>query len=285
MSENVLPYPTAPRRAGPPGPTSSLVTYLTLLDGRVVHECHETLLPDLPVTWPEAYPTYDDPYDRFERGRLQPTPARNARRKLDLLAGFVGGEAALAALDDVPLVADGDPWVMATRPLSEADERIEELVGEVARSCFDAETTVALRRAVLLVLEGPFPRAAGWSAAVLVGAACWAIGHANGLFGAKKLTQREVLDALSLRNYLSEQGNAVARFLAGDHAARSEWGTRSDWSCSSFPDGFEFDRLTPVGRAELLLGDTRALILRLREQAESDLADAPDDRDTVGDQG
>lgn len=65
MSDNVIPFPDDPshsRSAGAvPCPTSSLLTHLTLLDGRLVNERHEILVFDL--SGRRTYSDGDDDHD------------------------------------------------------------------------------------------------------------------------------------------------------------------------------------------------------------------------------
>lgn len=287
MSDNVIPFPDEPQQQRPAGavpcPTNSLVTYLTLLDGRVVHERHETLVSGSPVYRAyddEDYYTSDDEYNdpcvRLERkyGRdyqlQQPTPEQITARRVQALREFVGGEAALAGLDQVPLHDADDLWIAAQRPWMPAVDQVDDLMNDVADRWFDAEMLVSLQRAMLITLDQQEPCIQEWSAAMTVGATVWAVGKTNGLLGPKRVIQRDVLRSIGIETWVSQQGGTVARLLrksTGAGPARSinnpgPWG-RSDYGHT---DPSSFQKLLPLGRPELLLGSTRALVIRLRAQ-------------------
>lgn len=288
MSDNVVPFPDSSQRSRPaaavPCPTTSLVTYLTLLDGRLVGERHEILESDSLNYWScdgeidddDGLDGYDDPCARLERkyGRggypAPPSAEYIAERKTTALRECVGGATALAQLDDEPL-HDADDLRMATqRPWLPAVGQVDELIGDVADRWFDAETLIALQRATLILLDQQEPCVQGWSLARTVGATVWAVGKANGLFGPHTVTQREVLDSVGVDTWISGPGGTVARLLRrGTGTATS--GSVSEpgpWGYQHFPhsDPGAFQKLIALGRPELLLGSTRALVIRLRDR-------------------
>lgn len=274
MNENVIPFPDDPQRrpaATVPCPTNSLVTHLVLLDGRVVHECHETLGCGLADEWAYSDSGYDseanddanyladDACARLERkyGRSyqlqQPTPEQIVERKAASLREFVGGEAVLAGLDDVPLHDADDLRISAQRPWMPAVDQVDAMMQDVAQQWFDAETLVALQRAMLILLDQQEPCVQEWSAALTVGATVWAVGTANGLLGPLKVIQRDVLHSLGIETWISQQGGTVARLLRTG-TVHSSSGS-GPWGPSGYPhtDPGAFQKLTPLGRPELLL--------------------------------
>lgn len=283
MTDNVIPFPgdrdrpRSPRTV--PCPTNSMVTYLTLLDGRVVHECHETLSPDLPSDLLDEYER-EDPCARLERQygyggypRQQmpqpprPTQEQVAERKLSVLRAFVGGEDALPVLDDVPLHDADDLRICSQRPWMLISHQIDALVDQVAGQWFDDEMLVALRRAMLLLLDQQEPCVQEWSAPLTVGATVWAVGKANGLFGPKRLTQREVLRSIGIETWVGQQGATVARLLRRGTStdAPKELYNAGPWAYTQTGPARTIEKLTPLGRPELLLGTTRALVIQLRD--------------------
>lgn len=290
MSDNVIPFPQDLRQWHParavPCPTNSLVTYLTLLDGRLVDERHEILVSGSPDYRPDNdddTPRYDryDGYDAscarlegiYGRGgdrSPQPTPQQTAARKVSALREFVGGQAALAGLDDALLQDADDLRIAAQRPWMPAVDQVDDLIAAVAHRWFDAETLVALQRAMLVLLDRQEPCVQAWSAALTVGATVWAVGKANGLLGPQKVVQRDVLHSLGIETWISQQGATAARLLragTGVGPIRSGYAA-GPWGYQDSPvsDVGIFQKLTPLGRPELLLGSTRALVIRLRDQ-------------------
>lgn len=283
MTDNIHEPPGAAHRVGylpaVPCPSGSLVTYLTLLDGRVVHECHETLFPERPQSWFDGYEGYNDSSAHLERRyerssyRPPPQPTREelAQQKLSVLAGYVGGAAALDALNADPLEASDDLLISARLPSMDDGAQIDELVDIVAQRWFQPEAQQALRRAASLVATEHPAFLDQWSADKFMGATCWAIGKANGLFGRGKLVQRDLLASIGLAAYVSDEGRRVAQWL-NDSAGVAYPPILNPWGYEWDPDARQLQDLTPVGRPELLLAETRALIIRLRDGAPCEVA-------------
>lgn len=288
MNDNVIPFPGDGDRPQSPHavscPTNALVTYLTLLDGRVVHECHETLSPDLPSDLFDGYEG-EDSCARLERrfgyggyprqqmpGPPEPTLQQITDRKLSALREFVGGEASLTGLDDLPLRDADDLRICSQRPWMLVSHEVDALVEQVAQQWFDDETLVALQRAMLLTLDQQEPCIQQWSAALTVGATAWAVGKANGLFGPQRMTQREVLHSIGIETWVGQQGATVAQLLRrGTSTAPPVVSRRvGPWGYVDPGPAHTFQKLTPLGRPELLLGATRSLVIGLRDRLNSE---------------
>lgn len=115
----------------------------------------------------------------------------------------MGGESVLCGLDDRPLHDADDVRIATQRPWMPALDQVEELMNDVAQRWFDAETLIALRRSLLIVLDQQEPCIQQWSAALTVCATVWAIGKANSLLGPQKVIQRDVLHSLRIKTWIS----------------------------------------------------------------------------------
>lgn len=240
-------------------PVPERVTHLVFVDGRLVDTWRE---PAIGTEW-EAVALR---HDREARPPEPPPPAPHERVS-QWLVGVCGGRAAVDALTDEPL--DDDRIDLPTEYPHPADrERVEataELLDAVAERCFDAETSYAFRHALLaLWAEDPDVVTRAASAAHVAAGICWAVGKANGLFNPAGATRvRAVQDALALRSPASSYGGTVRIALIGFRSTVGQWGRPS-----GVPD------LLALGRSELLLGDTRARLIRLRDRARSAAAAA-----------
>lgn len=240
-------------------PVPERVTHLVFVDGRLVDTWRE---PAIGTEW-EAVAL------RHDREALPPEPPPPAphERVTRWLAGVCGGAAAVDALTDEPL--DDDRIDLPTEYPHPADrERVEataELLDAVAERCFDAETSYAFRHALLaLWAEDPDVVIRAASAAHVAAGICWAVGKANGLYNPVGATRvRAVQDALALRSPASSYGGTVRTALIGFRSTVGQWDRPS-----GVPD------LLALGRSELLLGDTRARLIRIRDRARAAAAAA-----------
>lgn len=237
------PYDDLPRA----GLTDRL-THLVLVDGRLVDVWSE---PVEHTRWAHHAAAPD------HRWLAPQTPeAPLPERVLAWLRAVCGGQEALEVLDGEPLA--GDPG-LPTPDDSGARAHLTEaaaLLDEVAATFFDAETGVALRRALVRFWAAD-PRVRLRSPAHLAAGVCWTVGKANLLLGpGGRCMQGTLSQWLGLgASGLSAPGQTVRRSLTDPmlHAPRP-------WQAP------EIDLL---GHPDLLLGTTRARLVRLRDQARS----------------
>ena len=241
-------------------PSVDRVTHLVFVDGRLVDTWRE---PAIGTEWESVALRHD----REARPPEPPPPAPH-ERVANWLAGVCGGGAAVDALTDEPL---GDARIdLPTEYPDHADrERVEavaDLLDAVAERRFDTETSYAFRHALLaLWAEDPDVVTRAASAAHVAGGICWAVGKANGLFSpVGSMRVGVVQDALALRSPASSYGGTVRTALLG---FRNQ--PVGHWSRpAGVPD------LLALGRCDLLLGVTRARLLRIRDRARAAAAAA-----------
>jgi hypothetical protein len=262
------PYLTSPCPSCPPSASSSpgaypdlpldqrdldRLTHLVLVDGRLVEVWSE---PVSGTRWQEHA-------DRFDRELRRPTPEPTPpvhERALAWLDGLSGSREATLALDATPLVDDGRDLPEA--PSRQAQSRlaaVAELLDAVGRQWFDAETTCAFRAALLAVWDRePEVVLDAASAAHVAGGICWAVGKANGLYRPQGgPTMGRIKEALALHVTISTYGRVVERALVGYRDLTSSgW-----WRPAELPD------LLPLGHPDLLLGEVRARLVRIRQRA------------------
>ncbi|WP_296606420.1 hypothetical protein [Nocardioides sp.] len=258
MSPDEFPFDNDDRWAYAPA-VPERVTHLVFVDGRLVDAWRE---PAIGTEW-EAVALR---HDREARPPEPPQPAPHVRVS-QWLAAVCGGVAAVDALTDEPL--DDDRIDLPTEYPHPADrERVEataDLLDAVAERCFDAETSYAFRHALLaLWAEDPDVVTRATSAAHVAAGICWAVGKANGLFSPAGATRvRAVQDALALRSPASSHGRTVRTALIGFRSTIEPWGRPG-----GVPD------LLELGRCDLLLGVTRARLIRIRDRARAAAAAA-----------
>lgn len=262
MSLDEFPYDSFepwPGRWAHDSPAPERVTHLVFVDGRLVDTWRE---PALGTEW-EAVARR---HDRESRPPEPPPPAPHERVS-QWLAGVCGGSAAVDALSDEPLDDDRidlpDEYPQVTD--RERVEATADLLDAVAERWFDAETSYAFRHALLaLWVEDPEVVTRAASAAHVAGGICWAVGKANGLFSpVSGLRVRVLQDALALRSPASGYGGTVRTALVGFRSQPDRW---------SRPPGVP--DLLALGRCDLLLGVTRARLIRIRDRARAAAAAA-----------
>lgn len=233
-------------------PRERTVSYVVLVDGRVVDTWYEPLTES---------PWLGDPrVEKVERlWRREPPPRKEVapwRATVDWLEHVVGGPEALDQLTSDPLpdeevslpaeaVGDGDVVARFRR----AGEVLDGLAGVY----FDREVRTAFRRALAVVgmeliggrvPEDPVHVAAG---------VCWAVGRANGVLApAGRVTQKALCAQLGLATFPAAKGRNVARLLG---MPRPPWVSRP----GTLPD------LEPLSRTDLLTSRTRREIIALRD--------------------
>lgn len=228
------------------------LTHLVLVDGRLVEVWSE------PVTGTR----WQQHADRFDRELKRPEPEEPVpthERALRWLDDVCGGRAAVLALDAEPLVDDGRDLPEAPTHVGQSRlAAVAELLDAVARTWFDAETSQALRGALLTVWERePEVVVDAATAAHVAGGICWAVGKANALYRPQgERTMGRIKEALALSVTISTYGKVVERALVGYRdPSHNGW-----WR----PEGPE---LLPLGHPELLLGAVRRRLVRVRERA------------------
>jgi hypothetical protein len=229
------------------------LTHLVLVDGRLVDVWSE---PVTGTRWQEHA-------ERFDRELRRPEPEPQVpthERALRWLDDVCGGRDAVLALDTDPLVDDGRDLPEA--PARQAQSRlaaVDELLDAVAHRWFDAETSHALRTALLTVWERePEVVLDAATAAHVAGGICWAVGKANALFRPHgERTMGQVKEALALHATISSYGKVVQRALVGYRDPSSQgW-----WRPEEVPD------LLALGHSQLLLGPVRRRLVRVRDRA------------------
>lgn len=246
--------PPEPWYAGPSRTPERTVSYVVLVDGRVVDEWHEPL---------RQSPWRDDPrVERVQRlWREEPAPAPEPRPWLATvrwLEHVVGGSDQLATLTADPLpdeefrlpeAAVGDGDVVARF------RRANALLDDLADQFFDVELRTAFRRALagvgMEVLGGVQP-----SDPVQVAASvCWLVVRANGMMTpAGSVTQKAITTHLRLPSFPTARARVVGRLLG---SPCPPWVSR--------PHGLP--ELEAFSRADVLTSRTRAEITSLRDAA------------------
>jgi hypothetical protein len=240
-------------------PPLDRVTHLVFVDGRLVESWRE---PADGTEW-EAIA------HRHDRESLPPEPPPKPihEQVLEWLAEICGGPAAVDALTGAPLTDDAIdlPVEYAERTGREQMEATAELLDTVAARWFDTESSFAFRHALLaLWSEDPETVTGAATAAHLAGGICWAVGKANGLYNpAGTLRVGRVQEALALRSPISGYGGTVRAALRGFRGRPMDrWGRPV-----GVPD------LLALSRTDVLLGDTRGRLVRIRERARAAAAD------------
>lgn len=254
--EDYDPYEPGPHRWSPgqPTPLERTVSYVVLVDGRVVDTWHEPL---------HESPWLGDPrVDKVERlWRREPPAEKEAapwRATTAWLEHLVGGPEALDALTtdalpdeefSPPAEAVGDGDVVARFRCA------VEALDALADVHFDRELRTAYRRALAAVgmelLGGRLPD----DPAQAAGAVCWAVARGNGAMGPLgRVTQKAVSEQLGLKTFPAAKGKVVARLLG---SAQPPWVSRP----RGLPD------LEPLSRIDVLTSRTRRDIVALRDAA------------------
>ncbi len=233
-------------------PDLDRLTHLVLVDGRLVDVWSE----------PVGGTRWQEHADRFDRELRRPEPEPQVpthERALRWLDDVCGGREAVLLLDAEPLVDDGRDLPEA--PTRQAQSRlaaVAELLDAVAQRWFEAETSRAFRNALLAVWERePEVVLDAATAAHVAGGICWVVGKANALYKPQgERTMGRVKEALALHVTISTYGKVVQRALVGyrDPASMAWWR----------PEGPE---LLPLGHPQLLLGQVRRRLVRIRERA------------------
>lgn len=226
------------------------LTHLVLVDGRLVDTWSE---PVDGTRWAHHAERFDRELRRPAPPPPPPPPHEQALAWLAAVAGPPG------ALTTEPLTGDGlDLPDTPPGPQGDRLAAVADLLDAVAVRCFDTETSHALRAALLeLWRADPGVVTESRSAAHVAGGTCWVVGRANQLFRPQgTVTMGRVQDALALSTSLATAGAPVRAAL---------WGLRSPAPDRppTAPD------LLAVGRPGLLLGATRARLVRLRDRAEA----------------
>lgn len=234
-------------------PRLDRVTHLVFVDGRLVDTWHE---PATGTQW-EAVAL------RHDREAQPPPPPPKAphERVMEWLVDVCGSRAAVDALTAEPLGDDATdlPTEYAERAAGDRMVATAELLDAVAERWFDTESSYAFRHALLaLWADDPETVTRAATAAHLAGGIVWAVGKANGLFHpAGPLRVGVVQQDLALRSPMSSYGGTVRAALHGFRRQPIDgWGLPG-----GVPD------LVALGRADLLLGVTRARLLRIRDRA------------------
>ena len=229
------------------------LTHLVLVDGRLVDVWSE----------PVAGTRWQEYAERFDRELRRPEPEPHVpthERALRWLDDVCGGREAVLALHGEPLDDDGRD--LPDAPTRQAQSRlaaVAELLDAVGQRWFDAETSHALRSALLTVWERePEVVLDAATAAHVAGGICWAVGKANALFRPQgELTMGRVKEALALHATISTYGKVVQRALVGYRDSTSQgW-----WRPDDLPD------LLALGHPDLLLGSVRRRLVRVRDRA------------------
>jgi hypothetical protein len=230
------------------------VSYVVLVDGRVVDEWHEPL---------HRSPWRDDPrVDRVQRlWREQPRPEPEPRRWVDTvrwLEHLVGGPDALAGLTSERLpdeefrlpdgaVGDGD--------LVARFRRATTLLDELADTYFDPEMRTAFRRALASVGMEVLSGAHAIDPAQVAASLCWLVVKANGMMTPSgPVTQKAIVSHLGLPSFPTPKARILSRFLG---APRPPWVSRP----------YGLTELEAFSRTDLLTSRTRREIASLRDAA------------------
>ena len=228
-------------------------THLVFGDGRLVDTWRE---PATGTVWEPVALRHDR-----EARPVVPPPRPAHERVLEWLGDVCGSAAAVDALASGPLTDEATD-LPTEYPEPAGRDRMEataELLDAVAEQWFDTESSYAFRHALLaLWADDPDVVTRAGTAAQLAGGICWAVGKANGLFHpVGPLRVGIVQQALALRSPVSGYGGTVRTALRGFRGRPTDgWGLPP-----GVPD------LLALGRPELLLGDTRSRLVRIRDRA------------------
>ena len=240
--------------AGPSRAVERTVSYLVLVDGRVVDEWHEPL---------RQSPWRNDPrVERVQRlWREEQKPRPEPRPWLETvrwLEHVVGGSDALVALTAERLpdeefhlpegaVGDGDAMVRFRRATT--------LLDGLADQFFDPEMRTAFRRALASVGMDTLCGAQPTDAIQVAASVCWMVVRANGMMTpAGSVTQKAITTHLGLASFPTSTARVVSRLLG---APQPPWVSRP----------YSLPQLEPFARADLLTSRTRAEITSLRDAA------------------
>lgn len=193
--------------------------------------------------------------ERLEQELEQPH-AKEYDRALRWLEAVCGGPDAVRALDAAPL--------RAPVPLPD-DPRVAQVAGllrKIAEQFFDAETELALRRALALVwAHDPGLVTAPVAASYVASGLIWVVGEANGVVGPdRQMTASRLRYALETPATPSTYARPIRAALRGP------W----EWQIADAP-GSRLARPLPslgvLGHLDLLTARTRAQLVRVREHA------------------
>jgi hypothetical protein len=189
--------------------------------------------------------------DVIERLETQLAPVRREHdAALDWLAVACGGPRAVLALDDAPLAG---PVALPGHPRVTA---VATLLDTIAREWFDAELAVALRRGLgRLWSIAPVVVTSPASATYVASGVTWAVGRANGVVG-----PGTGLTGPQLKQFLDSPSLPTTHARPVIAALRGPW----PWEAAHASGA---TRLEPLGWPELLLGRTRAELIRVRDHA------------------
>ena len=245
-------YPSHPYD-GPGRSGLDRLTHLVLVDGRLVDVWSE----------PVAGTRWQEHAERFDRELHRPEPEPQVplhERALRWLDDVCGGRDAVLALEGEPLADDGRDLPEAPTPQAQSRlAAVAELLDAVAQRWFDAETSHALRTALLTVWERePEVVTDAATAAHVAGGICWAVGKANALFRPQgERTMGRVKESLALHTTISTYGKVVQRALVGYRDPSSQgW-----WRPDDVPD------VLALGHPDLLVGEVRRRLVRVRNRA------------------
>lgn len=188
-------------------------------------------------------------------------PARPVHETvLDWLAAVCGGREAVDRLTAAPLTEDGLdlPIVDDVRSRQQL-ETVAERLDSVAQRLDSGEVGFAFRAALLRLWEvDPILVDPPAEAAQVAAGIAWAVLSANGLLGTKGLaTVAGLKDIVGVRTSPTTCGRGVAAGLRGFWP----WRTQRPMRLFDLPD------LEPLGYPDLLLGQVRRRLVRLRDQA------------------
>jgi hypothetical protein len=234
------------------------VTYIVLLDGRVLESWSEPLRLSPWQEHPRADVHHEELRRWHKRSWSNEDGLSEPEKVVRWLEMAVGGVTALADLDEVPLPDEALdlPESARFRP----DERedvldVAALVDGVAERFFDPEVRTAMRRALAATSEhlllGSRPSAPANAAAAVV----WAVAKGNALVGpGRRATMKAIAEHLGVPSMSAEKGREVARLLRPSDSA---------W----FSTPWQVRDLEPLGRAGLLTAQTRRRIIATRDSA------------------
>jgi hypothetical protein len=254
VGERYEDYAVEPDRwsTGYRSPRERTVSYVVLVDGRVVDTWYEPLTES---------PWLGDPrVEKVERlWRHEPPPKKEVapwRATVDWLEHVVGGPESLDQLTSDPL--PDEELTLPAEAVGDGDvvarfRRSGEVLDGLAGVYFDGEIRTAFRRALAAVgvdliggrvPEDPVQAAAG---------VCWAVGRANGVLApAGRVTQKVLCAQLGLASFPAAKGRTVARLLG---TPQPPWVSRP----GTLPD------IEPLSRTDLLTSRTRREIIALRD--------------------
>lgn len=230
------------------------VTYLVLVDGRVVDHWDEPL---------RRSPWHGDPrIDRALRPwRVVPAdkPAKQPwQATTEWLEHLVGGQTALSALSVEPLPVEA--FELPAPAVGDGDlvaryRRTTELLDGLADLFFDVELRTAFRRALAMVGTDLFTGRQPDEPLTAAAGICWAVAKANGaLSPVGRVTVKSIATQLRLPTFPTAKGKEVARFLA---SPQPPWVQRP----ATLVD------LEPLSREALLTSRVRRDIVALRDAA------------------